>query len=140
MTTLIHTFVAMEPRGKERPRFVRATGRVYTPAKTVRAELRIQEQVAAEYRDAPYLGPVTLVVTVYLPKPKSKPKNKPCWPTSKPDWDNYGKLVSDALNGIVYRDDSQITWASVHKAYCTILHPKPGVMITVQTIDDEVAA
>ena len=137
MTTLLHTFIAMEPRGKERPRFVRATGRTYTPTKTVRAENRIQEQVAREYKSAPCEGPLMLVVTAFLPKPKSKPKNKHCWPTSKPDWDNLGKLVSDALNGIVYRDDSQITWASVQKCYCTLSHPKPGFMVTVQTVDSE---
>ena len=28
----------------------------------------------------------------------------------KNDWDNLGKAVSDALNGLAYRDDGQI-WA-----------------------------
>ena len=27
-------------------------------------------------------------------------------PTKKPDWDNIGKIVSDALNKFAYKDDS----------------------------------
>lgn len=39
------------------------------------------------------------------------------WKTSVPDWDNLGKLVSDALNGIAYADDAQIAVSSVAKRY-----------------------
>ena len=31
------------------------------------------------------------------------------------DWDNFHKLTMDALNGIVYKDDSQIKKATVEK-------------------------
>ena len=37
-------------------------------------------------------------------------------PTGKPDWDNYGKIC-DALNGIVWRDDSLVVAGQVIKAY-----------------------
>lgn len=33
----------------------------------------------------------------------------------KPDWDNLGKVVSDALNGVVYADDCAIADGSVVK-------------------------
>lgn len=33
------------------------------------------------------------------------------------DWDNLGKLVSDALNGIAYGDDNQVVYGSVEKLY-----------------------
>ena len=33
------------------------------------------------------------------------------------DWDNLGKLVSDALNGVAYIDDSQIQGCVVRKHY-----------------------
>jgi len=39
------------------------------------------------------------------------------YPTGRPDWDNLGKIISDALNGIAWRDDSQIVDASVKKFY-----------------------
>lgn len=38
-------------------------------------------------------------------------------PKVKPDWDNLGKIVSDAMNGVVYLDDAQIVDASVGKRY-----------------------
>lgn len=38
-------------------------------------------------------------------------------PTSRPDGDNYLKLAQDALNGIVFKDDSQIVDARVIKRY-----------------------
>ena len=37
-------------------------------------------------------------------------------PTPKPDWDNYGK-ITDALNGIAWKDDSQICDGRVIKRY-----------------------
>lgn len=46
----------------------------------------------------------------------SNPATGP-WPTTRPDWDNYGKLVSDAFNGLFYQDDSQIIEATVTKHY-----------------------
>ena len=33
----------------------------------------------------------------------------------KPDWDNIGKAVCDALNGVAYKDDSQASIGSVEK-------------------------
>ncbi len=38
-------------------------------------------------------------------------------PTKKPDWDNIGKIVSDALNGVAYEDDKSIISAAVYKRY-----------------------
>lgn len=38
-------------------------------------------------------------------------------PTSRPDGDNYLKLVQDALNGVAYKDDSQIVDSHVIKRY-----------------------
>ena len=37
--------------------------------------------------------------------------------TGKPDADNVLKTVGDALNGIVWKDDSQIVSASINKRY-----------------------
>jgi len=49
-----------------------------------------------------------------FPLPKSR-KNP--WATSRPDLDNLYKSVTDAMNGIVYKDDAQIVRASIEKAY-----------------------
>ena len=38
-------------------------------------------------------------------------------PTKKPDVDNIFKAVSDALNGLIYKDDKQIIHSRVEKYY-----------------------
>lgn len=38
-------------------------------------------------------------------------------PISRPDGDNFLKAALDAMNGIVYKDDSQVTDMSVKKRY-----------------------
>ena len=66
-------------------------------------------------RSEPHDGPVRLRVTLFRPTPKSWPKwrqraaaeeTMPSMQT--PDWDNVGKLVSDALNGRAWVDDRQV--------------------------------
>lgn len=49
-------------------------------------------------------------------------------PTVKPDWDNVGKIVCDALNGIAWHDDAQVTQATVRKLY----GPVPMVTVVIQ--------
>ncbi len=38
-------------------------------------------------------------------------------PTLKPDTDNIAKVVCDALNGVAYHDDKQITSLTVDKVW-----------------------
>jgi Holliday junction resolvase RusA-like endonuclease len=38
-------------------------------------------------------------------------------PTKKPDWDNIGKVVCDALNNLAYGDDSHVVSGTVYKWY-----------------------
>lgn len=69
-------------------------------------------------------GPVYLGVEVKKSIPKSWTKKKAqaalngeILPTSKPDSSNYYKLVEDALNGILYTDDSQVVAQQSSKIY-----------------------
>ena len=54
-------------------------------------------------------------------------------PTVKPDWDNIGKLISDALNGVAYADDKDIVFGAVQKAYSS----KPRTVVTLWEFIDE---
>lgn len=122
-------------RGKGRPRFVRATGRTYTPPETVsyEAALRIAAQLAMDGRP-PFAGQVeiTMVARFEVPKAFSRLKRQQALdgvlrPTRKPDLDNIAKLA-DALNGVVWLDDRQITDATLLKRYSA----EPGLLITVE--------
>ena len=127
------TFVTMVPVAKARPR-VTKTGHSYTPTKTVQAEHRIQEQVGREWPNPPSEAALTAVIWVYLEKPKSA-KGR-VFPTTRPDWDNYGKLVTDALNAILWKDDSFIVTGVVHKRFVDEAHPHPGFQIDVYDMSD----
>ena len=67
--------------------------------------------------------PLALLVHAFIPIPPSWSKREredaitgAILPTSKPDWDNYGK-ITDALNGIVWLDDAQVVDGRVLKRY-----------------------
>ena len=115
-----------EPIGKARPRFVRATGRTYTPEKTVNYEslvrLCYKQQVSTE--PFPAGIPLYMTVEVYQQIPKSVSKRKreamigrKILPTKKPDCSNILKSIEDALNGVAYADDSQIVQVRVVKYF-----------------------
>jgi hypothetical protein len=60
------------PRGKGRPRFVKASGRTYTPEQTASYEAVIRHEAALEMRGAePVEGPLAIAVTAVLPIPAS---------------------------------------------------------------------
>jgi Holliday junction resolvase RusA-like endonuclease len=112
-----------EPKGKGRPRFSRF-GHAYTPEAT-----RIYEASVAYCAKRAMAGrawvldPVCMSVDAFFGIRPSWTKQKKAdalcgaLRPGKPDWDNVGKLASDALNGIAYRDDSQVVECCVRKFY-----------------------
>lgn len=134
-TDWITVELAGEPKGKGRPRFVRATGHAFTPAATRKYEdaLRFAAQEAMGGRD-PLEGAVDMTVTVCLPVPESwsgKRKREALAgaikPAKRPDIDNYLKAAQDALNMIVFRDDAQVVNVTISKSYST----RPRLTIAV---------
>lgn len=114
-----------EPQGKERPRFSRKSGTVYTPAKTARYEKEIrQAYIAAGGKMIPAGSYVAVTVDAYFKIPKSyiKGKRLACEhninrPDKKPDIDNVLKAVLDALNKVAYEDDKQVVEVRCRKYY-----------------------
>lgn len=65
-------------------------------------------------------NPIAMNINFYFEKPKSWSKKKrdiAYWHTSRPDIDNLQKGVKDALNGIAYKDDSQVCYVMATKCY-----------------------
>lgn len=124
---MIRTFIVSgKPQGKARPRFVVKNGlaRVYTPKATADYEAAIAWAYRQKYGDSFGGAPVGMIITATMPIPQSAPhaeksRMQTGWlrPTVKPDWDNIGKIVADALNGVAYDDDKQIVEASIQKFY-----------------------
>lgn len=124
------------PQGKGRARF--AKGRTYTPAKTVAYEgLIAMAGEKAMNGDDLLERPIDLHVTATFQIPKSwSAKRKAAasqgleWHTSRPDGDNILKAVGDGLNGIIWKDDSQIVCARITKIY----GPVPGLDVLVEAL------
>lgn len=126
MKTYTIDFTVNFLQGKQRPRF--GNGHTRTPEKTKIAEDAIANAYkGASIREygmvafAPQYVPVAMQVDCYPGWTKSWRYKLPKWLrdrlpfTKTPDWDNCGKTVSDALNGIAYHDDSQVIAAHVYK-------------------------
>jgi Holliday junction resolvase RusA-like endonuclease len=107
-----------KPQGKDRPRFVRATGRTYTSKETLLAEERIRDRWTG--LGGPVMcGPLSVCITASTPRPKghylkggelsAEGRRHPYPDNQKPDLDNVAKLCLDALNGVAFKDDVQVT-------------------------------
>jgi Holliday junction resolvase RusA-like endonuclease len=100
------------PVAKGRPRFTRR-GNCFTPKKTESYENQVKYAFLNAYPNRPPIidKPVSLTIEAIFPIPKSAKVNDRV-KTTRPDLDNIIKIVGDALNGIVWRDDS-IVWRVV---------------------------
>lgn len=111
----------------------------YPDPRTVAIETRIAwcaKRAMAEQGVSMFLGPVelTLRVTKLVPPSWSKRRQADALagrirPTTKPDTSNYAKL-EDALNGVAWRDDSQVVDLHVHKFYGL----EPGAVLEVRPL------
>lgn len=102
-------------RGQGRPRFTRK-GRAYE----TKEDREFKEAIAATYEKncSRWFGTAELHVLIKITRalPKSKPKRIVSEPdTLKPDADNIAKAVLDALNGVAYVDDAQVTSLGIIK-------------------------
>jgi Holliday junction resolvase RusA-like endonuclease len=102
-------------RGQGRPRFTVKSGHAiaFTDAKT-RSDAAMIRSFASDAMVGKKLleGPLKLAVTVIQHPPKSwskKRKATTTFVTGKPDCSNKIKGLEDAMNHVVYNDDSQIS-------------------------------
>lgn len=120
------------PKPKGRPR-VTKWGKTYTPKDTREYEELVREICPRdEYYEKPEA--LELIVEAYFPIPASWPKQRQAeaaagnlWHTIRPDGDNIAKIICDALNGVLFEDDSQIALMHVVKQYADT--PRVDVMI-----------
>ncbi len=121
-----------KPQGKARPRFDGRRGIIYTPKNTSDYEKQIRRTyIAAGGCMLSETAPIKVTIIAQYLKAKSSRKVQP---TLKPDWDNVGKAVCDALNGIAYKDDSQIIQAEVYKIWA--LDGVPKVVVKIEVAED----
>jgi Holliday junction resolvase RusA-like endonuclease len=128
------------PQGKGRARAFLRAGHIshYTPEKTRTYEGMIRSAAMDEIGNKPPLEcPVEFVMRAIFPVPTSWSGKKrdralvgEIKPGKKPDLDNIAKAWNDALNGVVYRDDSLICRMTLDKRY----GPQALVVVTVRPL------
>lgn len=108
-------------KGKARPRVY--NGVAFTPHDTVVYENWVR-RCYMEQDGRMHEREVCALIWAYVEIPKSFPKKRRqrCIegkerPTKKPDLDNVAKIILDSLNGIAYRDDSQVTTLRIRRIW-----------------------
>jgi Holliday junction resolvase RusA-like endonuclease len=136
----IHFQVEGDPKGKGRPRFSRVGSftKVYTDKQTLGYEAKIAHFAKqAMGTSEPLKTPVSVFLYVRLPIPQSYPKKRreACLngselPCKKPDIDNIAKTYLDAMNGVIFVDDTQVIDLHVKKLYSAVAGVDVMVMQT----------
>lgn len=129
------------PQGKRRPRFTTVNG--YARAYEHDSDALYENQIKLTFQNARpndydlYEKALSVRITALfdIPKAFSKVKTQRALrgeirPVKKPDSDNIAKVVCDALNGIAYKDDTQIVELIVIKTYAL----RPAVIVTIEEV------
>jgi crossover junction endodeoxyribonuclease RusA len=93
------------------------------------------------------LEPVSLEVTFFMPRPKSKPKTIDVLPATMPDLDKLMRAIGDSLTDAgIWKDDGQVCDSWARKRYAITPDLKfyderkhratPGARINVQILDN----
>ncbi|WP_163526640.1 RusA family crossover junction endodeoxyribonuclease [Halobacillus ihumii] len=134
-TVLGETVAQGRPRAGKSP-----TGKtiLYDPKKSKDFKRYVQ-LVASQHAPNNLLeGPLVVRVKVYKPLLKSFSKKRTneaeaglYRPITKPDVDNYVKGIKDALNKVIWKDDSQVVDLTISKWYSE----KPRVEIEISEVE-----
>ena len=113
-----------EPVPQERPAFDSRSRHAYDRSKSRNWKADDGWQARTQYREKPITDPIYVEMDFYRfiqvggsKKTKADKKAGKIMPTSKPDVDNLYKSTSDALTGIIWKDDNQIISIKATKHY-----------------------
>lgn len=132
--------IVIVPEAQKQTRFVFRGGHpiAYDPSKKYK-EL-IQWQLRPHAPKEMILGPIDMNIYFYMPIPKGTSKIKQrlmqegkIYHIKRPDIDNLAYVVTNALKGIVYKDDSQIVNLHLYKRYAE----KPKICISAMDLNEE---
>lgn len=138
---------------RQRHRIISSGGRTfaqnYTPAKSPVADFKatVRMLAAQAYQGPPLEGPIRVDVCFVFPRPKSRPPwiaKGSYWETewkggyrvpkiTKPDRDNLDKGFLDALEGLLWVDDSQVCAGEPTKFHAT-KDEQPHVVVRIETL------
>jgi Holliday junction resolvase RusA-like endonuclease len=122
------------PKGRPRAFVCRGFARLYTPAKTVAAERALALLVRGVARPTcglPAHGNLRVKLAFVCARK----------PGRRPDLDNLVKLVLDALNGVIWADDNQVTELKADMVISGAVSPRTAITVeTIRAVKDGEAA
>lgn len=143
MKKILDIIVFGTPKGQPRPRAFAFNGkaRVFDPGTAEHWKSQIAKAVQDYLPEQPHDGPMTVSMAFYFKRPKSHYTGKgkltkaaqteKMYHTSKPDFDNLEKAVSDCLTEVgFWKDDSQVVQWAGYK-FWTAASPKLELKITM---------
>lgn len=124
---MIKFIVSGKPQGKARPRFSRRGNFIttYNTKQTTDYEKLVKSSAIDQCKDKlnkQYTGLVKMSIKAYFKPNKSISKKQYDLligkeHLKKPDSDNIAKIICDSLNGVAYKDDSQVAYLEIEKYY-----------------------
>jgi Holliday junction resolvase RusA-like endonuclease len=116
--TMINFFVPGDPVAQGRPRAFRVGNSIgmFDPKKSKEWKKTVA-QVAGLQRNRFQEGLLEMRLAFFLVPPKTMKRPDLMFHSKRPDLDNLCKAICDALNGICFKDDSQICKLTAVKSY-----------------------
>ena len=126
MSNRVVMVIRQTPKAKQSARFNPISRKpVYTAADVRRAEDSAKVQFISLWHPRPVLdGPVTLKLVHQYPWLKKHTREERALrmlpKTTKPDNTNLRKLIEDAAEGVVYKNDAQVWCSSDQRYFCDV--------------------
>ena len=141
MSTL-KLFIPVNPKAKQSFQFT-AGGRRYQPKDVINYKNTLQSVIISQLPPdfEPFQKGLLVVYEFAYPYPSTMPKrfketmikeNGMIFRSKKQDLDNLQKAINDAMNGLVFKDDSLICSADCIKFYSD----KPGTTLYIDEIEN----
>lgn len=137
----IDFFVPGTPKAQPRPRAFSRGGvtRIYNPG-TAEGWKGLIALAAKRFRPArPMEGPIAVTIIFYLRRPKRLFRKKdppgPIPYIARPDWDNLGKAVTDALTELSFWRDDALAWDVHVRKFYAAKDGETGARITIEGED-----
>lgn len=138
----LRLFIPINPKAKQSFRFTK-TGMKFQPADVIEYKNTLQSIIINQLPKGfvPFETGLYVIYHFKYPYPKNLSKKKKAsliekfgkiFRSKKQDLDNLQKAVNDAMNGIVFKDDSLICVANSFKYYSD----KPGTSIIISEVEN----
>lgn len=130
-----------QPRPKARlvkPRAGKPFIQIYTPSTGCEDWRNAVAWAGRRAIPAPLEGPIEVEITVYIDRPqrlcrKSDPTGPIRVENAVGDADNFAKSILDALHGVAFKDDAQVSDLIARKRYHAV-GSAPGARVVVRSV------